>query len=95
MSSAMLLLCTAVRVIHALPLHTFFNPDEYWQSLEVAHQLTFGYVSYPKVILAVSNSPNKQQKSVIRICYILVEHLRASANISRPFMSATSAGMGT
>lgn len=45
MSSAMLLLCTTVRVIHAVLLHTFFNPDEYWQSLEVAHQLTFGYVS--------------------------------------------------
>ena len=34
---------TSVRVIHALLLQTYFNPDEYWQCLEIAHQLAFGY----------------------------------------------------
>lgn len=23
--------------------YSFFNPDEYWQSLEVAHKIVFGY----------------------------------------------------
>lgn len=33
----------AVRVANALVSRTFFQPDEYWQSLEVAHRLVFGY----------------------------------------------------
>jgi len=31
------------RVCDALAVSTYFNPDEYWQSLEVAHRLSFGY----------------------------------------------------
>ena len=31
------------RVINALVCTTAFVPDEYWQSLEVAHRMTFGY----------------------------------------------------
>ncbi|GAB4845153.1 Mannosyltransferase aptg1 [Ancistrocladus abbreviatus] len=37
------LLCLAVRVINALLLQTYFNPDEHWQALEVAHHIVFGY----------------------------------------------------
>mmetsp|Transcript_4377 Transcript_4377/g.10830 ORF Transcript_4377/g.10830 Transcript_4377/m.10830 type:complete len:548 (+) Transcript_4377:133-1776(+) len=33
------------RVLNALLIRTFFNPDEYWQSLEVAHHAVFGYGS--------------------------------------------------
>lgn len=33
----------AVRVSIALLTQTFFQPDEYFQSLEVAHRLVFGY----------------------------------------------------
>eukprot|EP01132_Coremiostelium_polycephalum_P005548 gene5548-6909_t len=29
--------------IDALMINTFFDPDEYWQSLEVAHKIVFGY----------------------------------------------------
>ncbi|KAI8846600.1 Alg9-like mannosyltransferase family-domain-containing protein [Chytridium lagenaria] len=33
----------AFRTYNALAVRTFFNPDEYWQSLEVAHEFVFGY----------------------------------------------------
>ena len=32
----------AFRIINALFIQTSFVPDEYWQSLEVAHNMTFG-----------------------------------------------------
>jgi phosphatidylinositol glycan class B len=32
----------ALRCIHALLVSTYFNPDEFWQSLEVAHNMVFG-----------------------------------------------------
>uniref|UniRef100_A0A0G4HG58 Mannosyltransferase n=1 Tax=Chromera velia CCMP2878 TaxID=1169474 RepID=A0A0G4HG58_9ALVE len=34
------LLC--FRLLNALTIRTYFNPDEHWQSLEVAHRLVFG-----------------------------------------------------
>ena len=33
-----------IRCVHALLVQTAFNPDEYWQSLEVAHNAVFGCV---------------------------------------------------
>jgi phosphatidylinositol glycan class B len=33
----------AFRSLNTLLCRTFFQPDEYWQTLEVAHQLVFGY----------------------------------------------------
>ncbi|KAE9039008.1 GPI mannosyltransferase 3 [Phytophthora rubi] len=36
-------LVTAFRLWNALFVRTSFNPDEYWQSTEVAHRLVFGY----------------------------------------------------
>ncbi|KAK9824054.1 hypothetical protein WJX72_007382 [[Myrmecia] bisecta] len=35
--------CIGWRLLNALLIRTAFNPDEYWQSLEVAHRLAFGY----------------------------------------------------
>ena len=32
-----------VRLISVVFVQTFFVPDEYWQSLEVAHNISFGY----------------------------------------------------
>jgi GPI mannosyltransferase 3 len=32
----------AFRIANAALLQTSFNPDEYWQSLEVAHRIVFG-----------------------------------------------------
>ncbi|KAL8283183.1 hypothetical protein RQP46_005961 [Phenoliferia psychrophenolica] len=40
---AIFVLALAVRLANALVSRTFFQPDEYWQSLEVAHRLVFGY----------------------------------------------------
>lgn len=37
------LLAVSLRILNALVSRTFFQPDEYWQSLEVAHRLVFGY----------------------------------------------------
>lgn len=37
------LLCLAIRLVNALMVQTYFNPDEHWQALEVAHKITFGY----------------------------------------------------
>ncbi|KAI3423779.1 uncharacterized protein J3R85_010785 [Psidium guajava] len=37
------LLCLAVRVLNSLLVQTYFNPDEHWQALEVAHHIAFGY----------------------------------------------------
>lgn len=37
--------CLIVRILQStLLIKTYFNPDEYWQSLEVAHRLVFGCV---------------------------------------------------
>ncbi|XP_042472701.1 mannosyltransferase APTG1 [Zingiber officinale] len=33
----------AFRAANALLVQTYFNPDEHWQSLEVAHRIVFGY----------------------------------------------------
>src|SRR5882762_4658639 len=38
-----LALALVVRVSVALCTRTFFQPDEYFQSLEVAHRVVFGY----------------------------------------------------
>lgn len=34
--------CLALRILNALLVRTYFNPDEHWQALEVAHRLVFG-----------------------------------------------------
>lgn len=36
------LLCLAIRLVNALLVQTYFNPDEHWQALEVAHKISFG-----------------------------------------------------
>jgi hypothetical protein len=36
-------LLLAFRCLNGISVCTFFNADEYWQSLEVAHRLVFGY----------------------------------------------------
>lgn len=36
-------LLLAFRLTNSVVVCTYFNADEYWQSLEVAHRLVFGY----------------------------------------------------
>lgn len=43
MSKAVLGLIIAFRIVNALLTQTFYQPDEFWQSLEVAHRIAFGY----------------------------------------------------
>ncbi|EEE56164.1 hypothetical protein OsJ_05068 [Oryza sativa Japonica Group] len=38
-----LALALAFRAANALLVRTYFNPDEHWQCLEVAHRIVFGY----------------------------------------------------
>lgn len=41
--STAFLVALSFRLFNALVSRTFFQPDEYWQALEVAHRLVFGY----------------------------------------------------
>lgn len=43
MTWKIVLIAVTTRVLIALATQTFFQPDEYFQSLEVAHQQVFGY----------------------------------------------------
>ena len=43
MNTRIIVVALLVRICIALVTQTFFQPDEYFQSLEVAHQLVFGY----------------------------------------------------
>jgi len=43
LSKTILWISITFRVFNSLVVKTSFNPDEYWQSLEVAHDLAFGY----------------------------------------------------
>ncbi|CAM6093376.1 unnamed protein product [Calypogeia fissa] len=36
-------MCLAFRLLNALVVRTYFNPDEHWQALEIAHRMVFGY----------------------------------------------------
>ncbi|XP_031128009.1 GPI mannosyltransferase 3 isoform X3 [Ipomoea triloba] len=42
-SREVFILCLVARSINSLMVQTYFNPDEHWQALEVAHHITFGY----------------------------------------------------
>ncbi|KAL6534745.1 Mannosyltransferase aptg1 [Orobanche gracilis] len=37
------IICLITRIINSLLVQTYFNPDEHWQGLEVAHRIAFGY----------------------------------------------------
>ncbi|XP_055822992.1 mannosyltransferase APTG1 isoform X2 [Solanum dulcamara] len=43
LSKKVFFLCLFVRFINAFLVQTYFNPDEHWQALEVAHRISFGY----------------------------------------------------
>ncbi|KAI0086193.1 glycosyltransferase family 22 protein [Irpex rosettiformis] len=43
MTWKLVIIAVSIRVLVALTTQTFFQPDEYYQSLEVAHRLVFGY----------------------------------------------------
>jgi hypothetical protein len=59
----MLALLLALRVVNALTSRTFFQPDEYYQSLEPAWQLAFGdagnawitWVYFPLLLFCISS----------------------------------------
>ncbi|PPD94583.1 hypothetical protein GOBAR_DD08396 [Gossypium barbadense] len=42
-SKDVFLTCLGFRMLNALLIQTYFNPDEHWQALEVAHRIAFGY----------------------------------------------------
>lgn len=39
-------ICLGFRMLNSLLVQTYFNPDEHWQALEVAHRITFGYAIF-------------------------------------------------
>ena len=44
MDALIILILCAFRLLSVFAVQTFFSPDEYWQSLEVAHKMIFGFV---------------------------------------------------
>src|SRR4051812_2213708 len=42
-SMKLLIFCILFRIASSLFVITHFNPDEYWQSLEPAHYIVYGY----------------------------------------------------
>uniref|UniRef100_A0A8B9DV88 Mannosyltransferase n=1 Tax=Anser cygnoides TaxID=8845 RepID=A0A8B9DV88_ANSCY len=45
-TSALTALAVAVRVLNCALVRTSFVPDEYWQSLEVAHRMAYGHLTW-------------------------------------------------
>ena len=41
--TSVLWMALLLRVVNAFSVQTYFNPDEYWQALEVAHRMAFGF----------------------------------------------------
>lgn len=39
----------AFRIVNALLIQTSYVPDEYWQSIEVAHKMVFGWARLRKI----------------------------------------------
>lgn len=42
----LLLSLISLRLVNSLLIQTSFVPDEFWQSIEVSHNMVFGYVCY-------------------------------------------------
>lgn len=57
-------LCLAFRVANALLVQTYFNPDEHWQALEVAHRIAFGYLQFGSFLFCLFVCFRKQWNMV-------------------------------
>ena len=58
-SQNILLFLLAFRIINALTIKTFFQPDEFFQSLEPAWELAFGAESGAWITWVNNNKPTK------------------------------------
>lgn len=68
-SKRVFILCLVMRMINSLLVQTYFNPDEHWQALEVAHRITFGYnVSSQILLKTVSINFNVYLKVLMCSC---------------------------
>lgn len=38
-----IIISLVLRLLNSISIQTFFQPDEYWQSLEISHNLIFDY----------------------------------------------------
>ena len=56
-NTTLYLALAALRTINALMIQTAFVPDEYWQSLEVAYKMVYGYPFAKDVELCTRYSP--------------------------------------
>lgn len=50
-SRRVFVVCLVMRMANSLVVQTYFNPDEHWQALEVAHRIAFGYNEYKPISL--------------------------------------------
>lgn len=60
-----LLFIVAFRVLNALSVHTFFQPDEYFQSLEPAWQIVFGKESGAWITWVSDKYPGSGQRLLL------------------------------
>ncbi|KAH8583713.1 dolichyl-phosphate-mannose-glycolipid alpha-mannosyltransferase [Cryptosporidium sp. chipmunk genotype I] len=76
-----LIIVIAFRVLNSLIICTTYNPDEYWQSLEIAHKIVnkFGYLTWewePCVSLRSIIHP-----LIFTLCYIIINFLKKIGEI--------------
>lgn len=69
-SRDILLFLIAFRILNALSIKTFFQPDEYFQSLEPAWQMAFGLNSGPWITWVSQIFPSLLTKSPVPILTI-------------------------
>lgn len=66
-SRDILLFLIAFRILNALSIKTFFQPDEYFQSLEPAWQMAFGLNSGPWITWVSQNFPPYAQRNRVNL----------------------------
>ncbi len=59
-TASLFMVCLTLRFLNSVLTSTFFSPDEYWQSLEPAHYLVFGYI---KQLNKTKQNKTKQNKT--------------------------------
>lgn len=66
-------LCLVFRIANALLVQTYFNPDEHWQALEVAHRVVFGYNKF-HLVFAFQSCDDCEQMCFFfyKKCFMLV-----------------------
>ena len=76
------------RIFDGLFVRTYFNPDEFWQSMEVAHNRAFGFVSIAKDLCCFEAfvTINKLNKKITSYGHLTWEWKDAIRGYTHPFI---------